>query len=67
MKVRTMRCVECGQPGELELSQEDVNTLTDNAGHIQDTLPHLSAAVREQLMTGTHPKCWDEMMSEPEY
>lgn len=32
------------------------------AGHlIQSAFPEMSGPVREQLLSGTHPHCWDEM------
>jgi hypothetical protein len=33
---------------------------------IQDALPDLDKALREQMMTGTHPKCWELMTQEEE-
>jgi hypothetical protein len=29
-------------------------------GAIQDAYPEMSIGLREQMITGTHPKCWDE-------
>jgi hypothetical protein len=28
---------------------------------IQDALPDLDLATREQMISGLHPKCWNEM------
>lgn len=36
------------------------------AGRIQDELPELTAAQREQILTGTCPECWDDMFGEQE-
>lgn len=33
---------------------------------VQEAFPNLSADDREQVMTGTHPWCWDRYMSDPE-
>jgi hypothetical protein len=30
--------------------------------HVQDAFPKMSASLREQIITGTHPECWDQMM-----
>lgn len=38
--------------------------LNDELGLIQDAFPHLSADEREFLLTGIHPKEWDELFSE---
>ena len=32
----------------------------------QNAFPNLTASEREQVMTGTHPECWDKFMSDPE-
>jgi hypothetical protein len=31
---------------------------------IQDCFPELDKALREQIISGTHPKCWTEMFGE---
>ena len=30
---------------------------------IQDIFPYLNADQREQIMTGTHPSCWNQMFN----
>jgi hypothetical protein len=57
----------CGQTGQVRLSTKDAEVFYNNHGLIQVDLPHISAAIREQLMTGTHDACWKRVMSEPEY
>ena len=32
----------------------------------QQAFPELPTEIREQLISGTHPKCWDEMFSDEE-
>ena len=32
---------------------------------IQNAMPNLDADSREQLISGTCPKCWDEMFGDP--
>jgi hypothetical protein len=34
--------------------------------HIQDAVKSLDKHYREQMITGTHPKCWLEMFGEEE-
>lgn len=58
----TPTCVHCGRTGQVELSTEDADKLMHGTGLIQNDLPHIDAPTREQLMTGTHPACWDKMM-----
>ena len=64
--VTTPKCMVCGKFGEVEV---------DSVGHyrwkhqgvlIQLALPNLSTELREQLKTGTHPACWDEMFPDEE-
>jgi len=67
MKIQTPRCVVCRESGEVEVDDFEGRAFLSGVGHIQAAMPTTSAAVREQLITGTHPKCWDEIMSGPEY
>ena len=32
-----------------------------NGAHAQSAFPDMSIELREQIISGTHPKCWDEM------
>jgi hypothetical protein len=70
--VRCNRCMWCGQPSILEVPDD----VADKAaayllnrrgfGMIQDEFPTLNAGQREQLMTGTHPACFDDMFVDDE-
>ena len=48
--------------------------LVDSAGYerwkkeqlIQDAFPEMDRGKREQLLTGTHPACWDTIFAEDE-
>ncbi|PYS90524.1 MAG: hypothetical protein DMF62_04995 [Acidobacteria bacterium] len=45
------------------MTDEEVAAM--NAGQlIQIALEHWPAEQREMLITGIHPKCWEEMMAE---
>jgi hypothetical protein len=35
-----------------------------NGAKVQDAFPTLSPALREQIITGTHPACWDEIFGD---
>lgn len=37
-----------------------------NGAHAQEAFPNMSIELREQIISGTHPKCWDEMFPMPE-
>lgn len=63
VNVVTPMCLVCKKDGVVRMSKQDYYTLQRNRGHIQDDLPHISAPIREQLMTGTHPECWELMFA----
>lgn len=29
--------------------------------HVQEAFPDMNIGLREQIISGTHPECWDEM------
>ena len=61
--VATPTCFACGEAGVLYVSLP--NLLAWQAGAlIQDAFPALNVDAREQLISGTHPACWDAMFSE---
>lgn len=60
MLVETRRCIHCGEKTMLALESGRLARL--QAGeHVQNVWPEKPASWREMLITGTHPKCWDEM------
>jgi hypothetical protein len=64
--IKTRPCSLCEKPGyiEIDLDSDSVGLLMNlwKAGsYIQDVFPMLSADDREQMMTGIHPDCWDEI------
>jgi len=42
----------------------DLFDYLDKKKYIQDAFPYLSTGEREQIMTGTHPECWEKMFPE---
>lgn len=60
--IETRRCFHCGEHGYLELPTEGIARYESGA-LIQNAFPELPAPLREQIISGTHPKCWDEMFS----
>jgi len=63
--VTTKECVHCGQTGTVMVDPEKYIEFTQTPRHlrrlIQDIFPDHSRAEREQLMTGVHPKCFEDM------
>lgn len=63
--VATPACPICHRDGEMPVEVDGYRNWM--AGTlIQRALPDLTADEREQLMTGTHPDCWDAMWNEEE-
>lgn len=64
--VPTPRCFHCGESGEVPIPFQmfEVGYPAYLAGrYIQEAFPELSAGMREQMISGTHPACWDEIFS----
>jgi len=68
MIVQTPQCINCGQIGYVEdVKEKDYKVWIEIdksiRPKIQDLFPYLNADQREQLMTGTHPACWNQMFN----
>tara|TARA_B100001113_G_C20977410_1_gene564524 strand:+ start:348 stop:599 length:252 start_codon:yes stop_codon:yes gene_type:complete len=58
--VETTQCVHCGHTGHLEVPAQGL--FNYNQGKlIQDCFPKMAVDLREQLITGIHPRCFEEM------
>ena len=58
--VETPTCTMCGKGGTVEVPMKGF-LIRQLGGLIQDAYPDLDLALREQLISGTHPKCWEEL------
>ena len=56
--IATPECFYCRGRGSVKVSLEGFKKRQFGA-LIQDAYPELSIGLREQLMTGTHPDCWN--------
>lgn len=62
-------CPFCGEVAELVVPREDIPKIIawrKEGGLIQNYLPYWSPDDRETLLTGSHPKCFDEVFAEYE-
>ena len=59
--IKTAVCVHCGKRGELRVDTNQYLMWVTSDLAIQDAMPATAEGDREQLMTGTHDKCWDEL------
>ena len=58
--IETKQCIHCGNKGRVEILTRELFYLNQGY-HIQDAVKSLDRDYREQIITGTHPKCWIEM------
>ena len=58
--VETPTCGWCDKGGAVEVPAVGFFARQLGAA-IQDAYPDLDKSLREQLMTGTHPSCWNKM------
>lgn len=59
LTIETIRCFVCGKGGIVYDVPESGYKKWKAGAFIQDALPMLSADLREQLLTGTHGRCFD--------
>lgn len=69
--IRTRKCIMCGEGGEITVDAERwaeyIKEYNDPSSqspkrHIQGAFPEMSADDREQIVSGTHAKCWNKML-----
>jgi hypothetical protein len=58
-------CQVCEKTSDFTLDAEKVRQWREGA-FIQDVFPELTANQREQIVSGTHPKCWEILFPEDE-
>lgn len=63
--VRTRKCLVCGLSGNVVVPDAEYRAWQDGK-LIQDAIPSLPKELREQLISGTHPECWERMFSSKE-
>ena len=64
VEIATKICCVCRQQGTIVMSEADWATgsvLRIGGALIQDAFPTLNADEREQIISGTHPACWQSL------
>ena len=56
--VETPKCFVCGDNGQVEVPMKGF-LIRQLGGLIQEAYPDLDLGLREQIISGTHPKCWE--------
>jgi hypothetical protein len=52
----------CGKGGFVEVSSEGYMARKKGAS-VQEAFSELDMSLREQIISGTHPKCWESMVA----
>lgn len=65
VSIKSKTCPMCGESGEVEVPAQGVPAYVQGA-LIQNAFPDLAVELREQLISGIHPKCWEEMFADLE-
>lgn len=63
--VFTKPCIHCGETGTVAVKFDQLLKYAEGA-LIQDAFPDMPVPQREQIISGTHPECWDKMFPRPE-
>ena len=63
--VFTKPCIHCGQTGTVAVKFDQLLKYAEGA-LIQDAFPDMPIELREQIISGTHPECWDKMFPKEE-
>ena len=61
LTIETPKCPHCHKPGTVQVTRDGWERYTKRGELVQVAFPEMPADQREQLINGTHPKCWDEM------
>jgi hypothetical protein len=59
----TKLCPNCGSQGSLTIWEDDMNRYL-NGANAQDAFPDLLPPMREQIMSGIHPQCWNKIFKD---
>ena len=55
------KCQECGKIIKIEMTDDQYNKYISGDDLIQNIFPELSPEIREMLISGTCPDCWNKI------
>ena len=58
-----VKCPQCGKISTLEMTKNQYEQYKSGDNYIQNIFPNWSPAIREMLITGICPDCWDKMFN----
>ena len=61
--VDTKRCSICNKKGTLQVEESEYQAWRDGA-HVQNAMPKMKPELREQLISGIHPECWNQLFGD---
>ena len=60
----SVECVSCGKVYHIDMTQEQYDRLLERKECIQDILPEVEPGIRELVISGICPECWNNMFKE---
>ena len=63
VKYVNTKCPYCGKTSTLEMTNEQYEQYISGDSYIQNIFPNWSPAIREMLITGICPDCWNKIFS----
>lgn len=60
-------CIHCEDETFFMMTKEQYNKWQIRGMFVQDVFPHLSSEIREWMISGTHPHCWNEIFPEEDF
>ena len=61
---KSRTCPICGGEQFVQVNSDDYQRWINGEGMIQDVMPYIPAEVREILISGICPTCWDKISDE---
>ena len=58
-----VKCPQCGKISTLEMTKEQYEQYKSGDNYIQNIFPNWPPAIREMLITGICPDCWNKMFN----
>jgi len=60
------QCIHCEDETFFLMTKEQYNKWQVRGLYIQIVFPHLDKDIREWMISGTHPACWNQVFGETE-
>lgn len=64
VEMATPVCCVCGKPGRVRVIATQATRWAREGLTVAQAFPEMDVALQEQIITGTHPDCWERMFAE---